>query len=149
MERRHVRRCLKQALLILLSIGVAACSSVHTTMRVVAEGPDAARLAATGTVHVVVEGRDAVQVVSDGKDPVVRSGKRLLVITNKGERISIRIIVVEREAILGTIDGRAEPVRIPYEQIARLDYEEVSVTKIVSLAVAIALAVIAVLIHWG
>jgi hypothetical protein len=99
-----VRRFLKHTLLILLSFSIAACYNMR----------------------VVAEGRDAVQVAATGKVDGLRVGDRLLIATNNGEQISIQVKALEPDAILGTIDGQAQPVRIPQEQIARIERKEFS-----------------------
>jgi hypothetical protein len=97
-------RLLKHALLTLLSFSIAACYNIR----------------------VVAEGRDAVQLATTGKTGGLRVGDRLLIETNYGEQISIRVKGLEPDAILGTIDGQAQPVRIPHEQIARIERKEFS-----------------------
>lgn len=78
-------------------------------------------------MRVVAEGRDAVQLATAGKAGGLRVGDRLLITTNNGEQIKIRVEALEADAILGTIDdGQAQSARIPYEQIAHIERKEFS-----------------------
>jgi len=99
-----VRRFLKRTLLILLSFSIAGCYNMR----------------------VVAEGRDAVQLATTGKADGLRAGDRLLITTSNGGQIEIRVKALEPDAILGDIDGQAQPVRIPHEQIARIERKEFS-----------------------
>jgi len=97
-------RLLKHALSILLSFSIASCYNMR----------------------VVAEGKDAVQRATTGKANGLRVGDRLLITTNNGEQIGLHVSALEPDAILGTIDGQAQPVRIPHEQIARIERKEFS-----------------------
>jgi hypothetical protein len=97
-------RFLKHTLLVLLSFSIAGCYNMR----------------------VIAEGRDAVQLATAGKADGLRVGDRLLITTGNGEQIKIRVKTLEPDAILGTIDGQAQPVRIPHEQIARIERREFS-----------------------
>ena len=99
-----MRRFLKHTLLILLSFSIAACYNMR----------------------VVAEGRDGVQFAATGKADGLRAGDRLLITTSNGGQIEIRVKALEPDAILGDIDGQAQPVRIPHEQIARIERKEFS-----------------------
>ena len=119
-------RFLKVALLTLLSFSIAACYN----MRVVAEGRDAAQLATTRK--------------ADG----LRAGDRLLITTNNGERVKLRVTALEPDAILGTIDGQAQPARIPHEQIARIERKELSRKKTYSILGVLGGLVVTPVILW-
>jgi hypothetical protein len=97
-------RLLKHALLILLSFCIAGCYNMR----------------------VVAEGRDAVQLATTGKADGLRVGDRLLITTSNGEQIKIRVKALEPDAILGDIDGQVQPVRVPHEQMARIERKEFS-----------------------
>jgi hypothetical protein len=97
-------RFLKHTLLVLLSFSIAGCYNMR----------------------VIAEGRDAVQLATAGKADGLRVGDRLLITTGNGEQIKIRVKTLKPDAILGTIDGQAQPVRIPHEQIARIERREFS-----------------------
>ena len=121
-----MRRFLKHTLLILLSFSIAACYNMR----------------------VVAEGRDAVQLAATGKADGLRAGDRFLITTNDGEQISVRVTALEPDAILGTIDGQVQPVRIPHEQIARIERKEFSGKKTWSILGVLGGLVVIPLILW-
>jgi len=121
-----VRRFLKQALLVLLFFSIAGCYNMR----------------------VVAEGRDAVQLATTGKADGLRVGDRLLITTNNGEQIRIRVKALEPDAILGNTDGQAQPVRIPNEKIARIERKEFSGKKTYSIVGTLSGLVIVPVILW-
>jgi len=121
-----VRRFLKHALLVQLFFSIAGCYNMR----------------------VVAEGRDAVQLATTGKADGLRVGDRLLITTNNGEQIRIRVKALEPDAILGNTDGQAQPVRIPNEKIARIERKEFSGKKTYSIVGTLSGLVIVPVILW-
>jgi len=99
-------------------------------------------------MRVVAEGRDAVQLATTGKADGLRVGDRLLITTNNGEQIRIRVKALEPDAILGNTDGQAQPVRIPNEKIARIERKEFSGKKTYSIVGTLSGLVIVPVILW-
>lgn len=112
-----MKRLLRLAVVLVVSVSLVACS----TLRVVAEGQQA-----------------AAQAVRHER-PAVSPQDRVVLTTTDGRRYEMVITSVDTDAVVGSVAGEREPVRVPVEQLRRIERQEVDTSRMLLIVLAILL----------
>jgi len=102
---------LRRALLAMLAISLAACS----------------------TLSVVADTRASSAAATDISAERLAPGDNLHLRLISGERVDLRLVSVERDALVGTTTVQGAPVRVPTSQIVTIERAEFSALKTVLL----------------